>query len=312
MHEYRRFVQAELDARGWKQADLARKSGLSRQLISNILRDNRPNLGQMPEEATLEGIAQGFGIPVDVVRTAASRALTGFIDEGQPLRIDLGEVSTDALLAEIHRRIKGTNQALYAPATPLPVRHYLDAKTAVVNTWQDLIEAFRLGEEETDIDVGALFRRLPVEVVTWMERLTELSEYEDHDVDIEIRELVQENARQLPQLAETLRNWIPNHLTIEGHNLFAGPLSDAADRVDLAIPILDSYLSGSRSWDDARSLVADIVHAPPGFKVALAELKQGRLHHPMPAWNPERQLAAFAPDDGDLDKNLDPDWDNLP
>lgn len=41
MHEYRRFIQRELDNRGWRQKDLVQKSGLSRQLVSNILRDER-------------------------------------------------------------------------------------------------------------------------------------------------------------------------------------------------------------------------------------------------------------------------------
>ncbi len=55
MHEYRRFVHAELDARGWTPADLVHRSGLSRQLVWKVLHDDRPTLGQMPDESTLEG-----------------------------------------------------------------------------------------------------------------------------------------------------------------------------------------------------------------------------------------------------------------
>lgn len=105
MHEYRRFVQAELDARGWKQSDLARRSGLSRQLISNIMRDRRPHIGQMPDADTIAGLAKGFGISEEIVRTAAARALAGYTDDGTPLQVDLTEVPTDALLHEIRRRI---------------------------------------------------------------------------------------------------------------------------------------------------------------------------------------------------------------
>jgi len=82
VHEYRRFVQDELDARGWKPAELARQSGLRRQLVWKILHDNRPTLGQMPDESTIEGIARGFGIPVDRVRIAAARSLRGYEDDG--------------------------------------------------------------------------------------------------------------------------------------------------------------------------------------------------------------------------------------
>ena len=106
MHEYRRFVQDELDARGWKPAELARQSGLRRQLVWKILHDNRPTLGQMPDESTIEGIARGFGIPVDRVRIAAARSLRGYEDDGAPLSNDLSAVSNDVLLTEIRRRFE--------------------------------------------------------------------------------------------------------------------------------------------------------------------------------------------------------------
>lgn len=106
MHEYRRFIQDELDARGWKPAELARQSGLRRQLVWKILHDNRPTLGQMPDESTMEGIASGFGIPVDRVRIAAARSLRGYEDDGAPLSNDLSAVSNDVLLTEIRRRFE--------------------------------------------------------------------------------------------------------------------------------------------------------------------------------------------------------------
>lgn len=110
MHEYRRFVQDELDTRGWRQSDLVRRSGLSRQLVSNILRDDREHLGQMPDAATLDGLATGFGVPVDLVRAAAARSLVDYTDDGTALTITLSEVSTDALLYEIRRRIDRADQ----------------------------------------------------------------------------------------------------------------------------------------------------------------------------------------------------------
>jgi transcriptional regulator with XRE-family HTH domain len=76
-----------MDARGWRQADLARRSGLHRSLISKLLKDNRDHLGQMPDDSTIDGIARGFGIPADAVRQAAARSLVGYVDtpEGHPL-----------------------------------------------------------------------------------------------------------------------------------------------------------------------------------------------------------------------------------
>lgn len=105
MHEYRRFIQSQLDERGWKPADLARKSGLSRQLLSDILNDGREHLGRMPNASTINAIADGFDIPVDLVRTAAARSLADYSDDGTALTITLSDVSTDALLNEIRRRI---------------------------------------------------------------------------------------------------------------------------------------------------------------------------------------------------------------
>ncbi|WP_155770045.1 helix-turn-helix domain-containing protein [Mycobacterium asiaticum] len=104
MHEYRRFIQAELDARGWKPADLVRRSKLRRQLIWKILHDDRDHLGQMPDDTTLEAIADGFGIPVDRVRTAAARSLVGYTDDGRPVATDLEAVPTDVLIEELRRR----------------------------------------------------------------------------------------------------------------------------------------------------------------------------------------------------------------
>lgn len=105
MHEYRRFIHEHLDSRGWKQADLVRKSGLSRQLVNSILKDTRDYLGQMPDESTLEGIAKGFSVPVELVRTAAARSLAGYTDDGSALTLTLQDVHIDALLNEIRRRI---------------------------------------------------------------------------------------------------------------------------------------------------------------------------------------------------------------
>ncbi|KMV18302.1 hypothetical protein ACT17_11750 [Mycolicibacterium conceptionense] len=107
MHEYRRFIQQQLHERGWKSADLVRQSGLSRQLISKILNDTRDHLGQMPDDTTLEGLARGFGMKVELFRTAAARSLVGYVDDGEALTIQLRDISTDALLNELRRRIDG-------------------------------------------------------------------------------------------------------------------------------------------------------------------------------------------------------------
>ncbi len=96
--------------RGWRQADLVHRSGLSRQLISGLMRDRRDHLGQMPDDSTLSGLAKGLGVPVSRVRAAAARSLVGYEDSGEPLTPLLEEVPLDALFAEIRRRIERTGQ----------------------------------------------------------------------------------------------------------------------------------------------------------------------------------------------------------
>jgi transcriptional regulator with XRE-family HTH domain len=118
VHAYRRFIQQQLDERSWKQADLVRKSGLSRQLIWSILSDGRDYLGQMPDESTLEGLAKGFGLPVEVFRTAAARSLVGFTDDGTVLTVNLQGISTDALLNEVRRRIDENESRNVGTAAP--------------------------------------------------------------------------------------------------------------------------------------------------------------------------------------------------
>jgi len=108
VHEYGRFVRDELESRGWRQSELAARSGLSRQLISSILNDTRDHLGQMPDTATLEGLAAGFDIPATRIRHAAARSLVGYTtNDDAPLRLDLRDVPLDALINEIRHRAQG-------------------------------------------------------------------------------------------------------------------------------------------------------------------------------------------------------------
>lgn len=109
MHEFRRFIQKQLDDQGLRQADLVTRSGLTRSHVSKLMRDQRDHLGQMPDGETLEALAKGFGIPVERVRIAAARSLAGYADDGHPISLELGEIPTDALLNELKRRIQASS-----------------------------------------------------------------------------------------------------------------------------------------------------------------------------------------------------------
>ena len=118
MHEYRRFIQQELDARSWERADLMRASGLSRQLLSSILTDKRDHLGQMPDDSTMQKLADGFSIPVERVRTAAARSLVGYTDDGADLTLSLRDMHIDVLLNEIRRRVHAVETAPKSSTSP--------------------------------------------------------------------------------------------------------------------------------------------------------------------------------------------------
>ena len=60
------WIQAELDARGWRQADLARATHLDSAVISNLINGIRN-----PGVETCTAIARAFGYPVEFVFRAA-------------------------------------------------------------------------------------------------------------------------------------------------------------------------------------------------------------------------------------------------
>lgn len=157
-----------MDARGWRQADLVRASGLSRALVSRILRDDRDRLGQMPDESTMAGLATAFTVSIETVRTAASRALRGYADDGEALTTDLSSVSIDALLMEIRRRVEANeDQDAQDPPSnspadgeagsggaPMTVTHLDDHRAPDVDDMLDRVtaEARRQDESEQELE----------------------------------------------------------------------------------------------------------------------------------------------------------------
>ena len=102
MHEYRRLIQSEMDARGWTVSELARRAGMHRQTINKIVRDDRTHIGQMPDDTTIERIAGALGIPAYRLSQAAARSLIGETDD---IDDSLDGYSTEFLLDVIRRRV---------------------------------------------------------------------------------------------------------------------------------------------------------------------------------------------------------------
>lgn len=104
MHALRRYVQGSLDARGWKPADLARASGMSPQLVSQLLNDERDRLSSIPKEPTIAGIAKAFGVSESVVIGHVFEAL-GYDLNVVRTEIDLSSLNDAQLLDELATRL---------------------------------------------------------------------------------------------------------------------------------------------------------------------------------------------------------------
>ncbi len=69
--EFSKWLQNEIDKRGWSQADLAREAGLSRGAVGNVLRQERD-----PGKEFLIGISRALHIPPEEIFRIA-----GFLPE---------------------------------------------------------------------------------------------------------------------------------------------------------------------------------------------------------------------------------------
>lgn len=74
MHAFRRLIQARMDERGYKPADVVRLSGLSRQTLHSILTDSRDTIKEMPSRRTVQVLAEALRMPPDQLLIAAAEA----------------------------------------------------------------------------------------------------------------------------------------------------------------------------------------------------------------------------------------------
>jgi transcriptional regulator with XRE-family HTH domain len=144
MNALQRFIQAELDSRGWQARDLVKVSGLSKQLVSNLVNDDRDVLPQLPRTTTLEALAHAFNVSTAHVTTVAVEAL-GVPGVNAPAVVhQIEEVDDEVLLRELLRRVVARDDG-EAPGriTVLrrsadAVRAELGASEAALSDWDDL------------------------------------------------------------------------------------------------------------------------------------------------------------------------------
>ena len=92
-----------MDKRGWRPVDLVRASGLSPQLVSNLLSDDRDYLDALPKRETLRSLAWAFHIEDAVVLQAAAAAFG--VPLGQVPAPGPDSISDEVLIAELARRL---------------------------------------------------------------------------------------------------------------------------------------------------------------------------------------------------------------
>lgn len=104
MHALSRFISQALTARKMTPAEFARASGLSDQLVSQLLNAKAERMASMPKQRTIEGIARACNVPESYVVGIAIEAM-GY-DLGQARdTVDLSSLDDEVLLAEIGARL---------------------------------------------------------------------------------------------------------------------------------------------------------------------------------------------------------------
>lgn len=157
MHALRRFIQIEMDERGWQAKDLVKASGLSKQLVSQLLNDDREVLPQLPKTETLAALARAFsGLSLGHVTTIAVQAL-GVPDVQPPVVVHEISQATDAellleLLARTERRKEGgeREQRSSAPITAALTRELRHAELDLAE-WEASMTETEGGRRQREI-----------------------------------------------------------------------------------------------------------------------------------------------------------------
>jgi len=105
MHALRAFIAAQMDRRTWRQVDLVKKSGLSKQVIHGLMTDDREELTTRIDDATAAGLARAFGVTPAVVLAQVGMAMR--LPVSEPVVIyDAHGVSDEDLIGELVERLQ--------------------------------------------------------------------------------------------------------------------------------------------------------------------------------------------------------------
>lgn len=120
VHALARFVQERAQTKEWGPTDLARESGLSKQLCSNWLNDQRDKMPRLPAPETVAGFAKAFRVSREWLLAQAIESLGVGYEAGDFVN-SVSTASDRELLEEIEERLKkrgGEHADGSAPNTP--------------------------------------------------------------------------------------------------------------------------------------------------------------------------------------------------
>lgn len=103
-HALAEFLRRQATERGWRNRDLERESGLSKQLVSRYLRDDRDTLTRLPEKATIEGFAKAYRVSPEFLLGKAIESLGLGYTSGDFVN-SVATASDRDLISEIESRL---------------------------------------------------------------------------------------------------------------------------------------------------------------------------------------------------------------
>lgn len=118
MNPLQRLITERLDEQKWSYGDVARRAGMPRSTIHNLA--TRERLARPPQQETLRKLADGLGLPLEQVRTAAAEA-AGFhlYDEHPDETVQVLMASIEQLSPQERERVLGlVNSMLERPQPP--------------------------------------------------------------------------------------------------------------------------------------------------------------------------------------------------
>ncbi|MFD8032457.1 helix-turn-helix domain-containing protein [Streptomyces sp. NPDC059717] len=99
------IIRDRLDSERWSYGDVARRGGIPRSTVHHLA--TADHMARMPQPATLEGLAQGLGIPLQTIRQAAAEAcgihLYAPAAESAPTPEAPDDPEVDVLIASVQR-----------------------------------------------------------------------------------------------------------------------------------------------------------------------------------------------------------------